>query len=510
MILERLSTEFLCMQRLFTILLVLLAVPLVHAHVGSPDVYYEGDAGPYHLFVTVRVPQVIPGVAEIQVRSATNDVQSIQVVPLRLTGPGSNLPSVPDVAQRSKDDPQFFVSNLWLMEFGALQVRIQADGSKGKAELSVPVPAFARQSLPMSGGLRGLLYFFLLFLTLSLVLIAGAIVRESSVAPGETPQPSYRRRSWIVMATTLIVAGVILYLSRAWWNVEAATYERNVNLLKPPQAETTLVNGNRLVIRPVGQLMVPVAGQGRLAREAKMEEVIPDHGHLMHLFLISVPGMERMWHLHPDREGGAFAEKLPAVPAGQYQVFADIVDKNGFPWTLVSKVELPQVSGAAPVGDDSAWAGAPLTDHVSDTTAAQLPDGGRMVWLRGDGPLKANVPASFRFRVEEKDGAPAHDLEPYMGMAAHAEIVCSDLSVFAHIHPAGSVSMAALDMAQAELMGQTAAGTGIAMQMPGSSGPLPPEFSFPYGFPHPGEYRIFVQIKRSGQVQTAAFDARIQ
>jgi hypothetical protein len=38
------------------------AIPAV-AHVGSPDVYYEGDAGPYHLFVTVRMPQVVPGVA---------------------------------------------------------------------------------------------------------------------------------------------------------------------------------------------------------------------------------------------------------------------------------------------------------------------------------------------------------------------------------------------------------------------------------------------------------------
>ena len=44
------------------------AVPL-SAHVGSPDVFLEGNAGPYKLFVTVRVPQVIPGIAEIEIRS---------------------------------------------------------------------------------------------------------------------------------------------------------------------------------------------------------------------------------------------------------------------------------------------------------------------------------------------------------------------------------------------------------------------------------------------------------
>src|SRR5215217_2079453 len=122
------------MRNLLKILLVCLASIPAYAHVGSPDVFYEGDAGPYQLFVTVRLPQVIPGVAEFQVRSASADVRAIRVVVLRLTGPGSKLPSVPETAKRSKDDPQFFVSNLWFMEYGALQVRIEVEGSRGKAQ----------------------------------------------------------------------------------------------------------------------------------------------------------------------------------------------------------------------------------------------------------------------------------------------------------------------------------------------------------------------------------------
>jgi hypothetical protein len=478
----------------------------VSAHVGSPDVFFEGDAGPYHLFVTVRVPQVIPGIAEIAVRSSSNDVEKIEIVPMRLSGAGSEFPPTPDVAERSKQDAQYFTGSLWLMESGALKVRVSAEGSKGKGELAVPVPAFAQRTLPMERSLSGLLGFLMVFLALGLVFIAGAAAREGNLEPGETPSYSKKRRARVVMAITAVIVLGILYLGKAWWGAEASNYKRGVSFFKPPEAETKLENGNRLVIRANGQ-------DPEWAKRVNVEEVIPDHNHLMHLFLITSPGMDRMWHLHPEREGGKFVDDLPDMPAGHYEVFADIVDKAGFPWTLVGQVNLPQIHGNPMVGDDSSWTGTPLTAQSGDVSVAQLADGGRIVWEKGSGPLVANTSTVFKFRVEDKDGNPVKDMQPYMGMAGHAEFVSSDMSVFAHIHPAGSASMAALELANGGgAAGSAAMGGSMAggMTMTTTPATLEPQVSFPYGFPKAGEYRIFVQVKRGGQVETGVFDAHVQ
>jgi hypothetical protein len=76
--------------------------------------------------------------------------------------------------------------------------------------------------------------------------------------------------------------------------------------------------------------------------------------------------------------------------------------------------------------------------------------------------------------------------------------------------------MAAVMLANANIPPAPADSSAIQLQsMPGMDMPGMPksdtssEVSFPYGFPKSGLYRIFVQVKRAGRVETGVFDAQV-
>src|SRR5579862_9595140 len=477
-----------------TLLLSCLFAGLACAHVGSPDVFFEGDAGPYRLLVTVRPPAVIPGVAEIEVRGASPDIREVHIVPLPLRGPGARFAPTPDLAQRSKDDPQFYTGGLWMMASGSWQVRVSVDGVQGKGELSVPVPALASRTTTMQRGLGALLFALMLVLVVGLVSIVGASVREAQLEPGAIPAPARRKRAGIVMAATAVAVVGCLWLGNKWWNAEAADYRQIV--YRPVELAASLESGSKLMLRLTQD-------PGWMGFRTVNEGLIPDHGHIMHLFVLSSPGMDRLWHLHPDQaDSNAFTSDLPAIPAGKYQLFADIVRSNGIPETGVTQIELPEIAGHALTSDDSSASAAAIAQADFASTTSPLPGGGQMLWERDAAPLKSKRVYSFRFRVEDSAGKPAQNMELYMGMPGHAVFVRQDMQVFAHVHPAGSVPMAALDMIKVHDM--------AAMAHAAATAALPAEVSFPYGFPQPGNYRIFIQVKRAGHVETGVFDARVE
>ena len=481
-------------------LLSMILLPLAClAHVGSPDVFYEGIAGPYRLFVTVRTPAMIPGIAEIEVTSLDGNVSGIDIVPLRIVGEGSTNAPPPDHMERSSTGASLFTGRLWLMASGSYQVRMEVSGTGGKAGLAVPIAAAARSTLPMQRVLGGLLLVLTIVLALALVAILGAAVRESQVEPGVAPSQAQLRRGRIAMSVTAVVIAAMLFFGNWWWNA-AAGERKDLMLYKQPPVEASLSNGNTLVLK-----MGFSAWHDR-RKDMLLDKIIPDHGHLMHAFLLRMPEMDRFYHLHPDRAAeDTFTEKLPSVSQGDYQIFADVVREAGFADTMTARIKLPEVSGPALSGDDSETSPAPITVAEQKNTAA-LKDGGMAEWVQGGHPIRAQTAMLLRFRILNDRGAPATDLEPYMGMAGHLVIVKADLSVFAHVHPSGSVPMAAIQLLQRNEANPNEAMSSMPEM---AQGALSSEVTFPYGFPQPGQYRLLVQVRRVGKVETAVFDTNV-
>lgn len=444
-------------------------------HVGSPDVFLEGQAGAYRLLVTVRPPIAIPGVADVEVLATSDDVRDVRIVPLPLGGAGAKFAPVPDQATRSAEDPRLFTGHLWLMGAGAWQVRVTVNGDRGEGTLSVPVPALPQTTLAMTGALGAILFVFLLLLGGGFVAIVSAMAREARLGAGEALDSRAKRRGRIAGAIATVVVGVIIVLGNMWWTVEANAYARYV--FKPLTVTPALSDGDRL--------RLTLRDPGWIAAQ-RLEDFIPDHGHVMHLFVLS-PNLDRLWHLHPDEiRTAVFEQRLPAVPAGKYELFADLVHGTGLPETVTAGFEVPAIAGAPLSGDDSAW-------------SADQPATTKITWVRDSAPLIPKRLTTFTFRVDDENGAPVKDLELYMGMPGHAVFVRRDLKVFAHVHPSGSAPMSVIQIVtpQADAHAQHQAVT-------------PSTVTFPYGFPEPGQYRIFVQVKRAGAVVTGAFDADVK
>src|SRR5216117_2932461 len=69
------------------------------AHIGSPDTYFEGPAGPYRIRVIVRTPGVVPGLAQITVRLLDGArARTVAVLPV-YWNPRTAAPPPPDTAR---------------------------------------------------------------------------------------------------------------------------------------------------------------------------------------------------------------------------------------------------------------------------------------------------------------------------------------------------------------------------------------------------------------------------
>ena len=494
----------------------------VLAHVGSPNVFFEGMAGSYPVRVTIRPPGVIPGLAEISVRVQAGKADRVTALPVHWNAGRKGAPP-PDEAGLVRGETNLYSAELWFMKGGAESVEVEIAGDRGQASVIVPVNAVAFRRLEMPRFLGWLLALLGVVLVSLAVNIIGGAIRQSILAPGLDPDAGGRWR--FRLSTTVATIGLLglIWLGKRWWDAEDSDF-RNNRLYK---AATMTAETRKENSRPVL----------RLTREEMRNSypLVPDHGKLMHLFLVREPALDAFAHLHPVKlSKQSFEVLLPPLPPGQYRAYADVTYESGYADTLVAAFELSAVStesqDALPraADPDDSWLVSSETPGGAhgdgDERTVSLANGCMMTWLRSGSPM-VNGETNLRFIVNDAAGNPAK-LEPYMGMLGHAAVRRDDGSVFAHIHPAGTISMASQQLFELRAEGKAPLNLDVRAEDPVCRLPTVEEsqvvwlkkgaiagenlVSFPYEFPQPGRYRIWVQVKVNGQVLTGAFDVQVK
>jgi hypothetical protein len=487
-----------------------------HAHIGSPNVFFEGQAGPYPVHVIIRPAEVIPGLAEISVRVDAGGIERVTALPIKWNAGRKGAPP-PDVASLVRGETNLYYAELWFMEPGSQSVELEVRGTSGNGRVTIPVDAVARRVLGMPKFLGGTLAGLGFILAALLLSVIGAATRESMLEPGLAPLP--RRRWWArgAMAIGALVIVLGLWGGKRWWEAEATDY-RNNRLYKPitAAAQVHVEHGQRVLRLEITD--------PKFARSAPL---VPDHGKLMHLFLVREPKLDAFAHLHPiKRDRKMFETVVPDLPAGAYRVYADVTYETGYSDTFTTAVEVPEIpsdasaaSRSAALDADDSWRIAPALG--SNGQECRLTPDYTMTWL-APRRIGLNQPVTLRFALRNTAGQSVLP-DPYLGMRGHLALRRDDGSVFTHLHPGGSASMAAMQLsvlrAEGKLPLNAAFGADDPLcQLPAESttaqewlaGRAGEEgVSFPYAFPKAGRYRLWVQVKVKGQILTGVYDVDV-
>lgn len=475
--------------------LVAIAALLTSAHVGNPNTIFAGRAGAYDVRVRVTPPGVVPGRASITVHSGGAERVLVRAAPWSL---GTRGAPAPEALARDARDPFLFTGELWLMTPGSYGVYVRVEGPRGTGEIAVPVMNLATRALSMNRGLGAALAVLGLVLVAGMLSIVRASTGEATLDPGETMTAATRRRSRIGTAVAAAVIAAALLGGRAWWSSVEAAHRRT--LFRPLQIAASV---RREAVGPV--LRVAITDSMWTGPLRRLSSIVPDHGKPMHVFLVREPSLDALAHLHPAMvDSSTFDAPLPALPAGRYRLYADIVHASGYAQTLVSTILLGDTV-AAPLGvDDGTYVG-----PAAAGDRAVLSSGDTLVLDRSR-PFVAGAESMLEVRVLDTDGAPAM-VEAYLGMAGHAMLTREDGAVFVHLHPMGTVSSAALRRLAARERGDSGmlAGLDTAAHATHGATSLAGDIAFPFVFPQAGRYRLWVQVKRGGAVRTAAFDVDV-
>jgi hypothetical protein len=481
---------------------------LLRAHVGSPNVFFEGQAGPYPVRVIIRPPAVLPGAAQVDVRVDGANGVSLQT---SLLGAGAQSAAAPVPAAAVAGETNLFNGVVHFFYSGSYSVQVRVEGTRGIGTVVVPVTSAALRPPEMPALLGAVL------VALGLLLFAGAVWLVGANARVALPKP----HALVVTVMAAVFFATAIYAGKVRWQKMDGEFRNNALARPVPVLASTHTNGSLRLLR-----LTPSAD---VAGSSSWDTLAADHGKLMHLFLLRTPDFNAFAHLHPVRRDARTMENvLPPLPAGDYHLYAEVTHENGLSQTLVTKLTLPEPLGRAPqmtltsnmldVVCQSPLAGAtnsaqPFALDADDSwhagqgglamaKATRLMGGLNMIF-QNTGELIENRETSLRFRVLTADGQPA-PLQPYMGMSGHGVVRRTDGEVFTHLHPVGTISMAAQ-----EILARREGNAPVSL-MPTNQSAAAGEVSFPYAFPRAGDYRMWVQVRVNRRVLTGVFDLAVR
>jgi hypothetical protein len=432
----------------------LFAAPL-HAHIGSPDTFIQATAGPYDFLLAAHPPTTYPGALELDLRFAPSDHLTLATVSLDAAQPAGIQLFTDGTASIS----------LWLTQPMAHQLHIAVQGSHGSADYNFTLPA---ATIPATHQFSTVYRRFLLLVAAGIFLAFSLLLFIAS--PGNQPSAARNVHPRTTAIGFFALACFFVFLA----------FKRPIETTRPALSA---------MLRPDGYLDFTLSSPTET-----FTDLTPDHNKLVHLFLIREPQHDVFLHLHPQQlSPGNFTTPLPAMPPGTYTLFADFYHADGRGETVTQSLTLPAQSHSATTDpDDSTAILPPLSRADVSLRTAHLPDGYTMQLEAPThlSPLSANL---LQVTLLDPVNQPPLDMQLYLGMPAHAVVLRSDEGVFAHIHPGGTLPM-------------LASRSDMPMPMPVAMTAPTNTATIPYGFPSPGRYRLFVQMKHGRYTETGVFD----
>ena len=192
-----------------------------------------------------------------------------------------------------------------------------------------------------------------------------------------------------------------------------------------------------------------------------------EHTKRMHV-IVARRDLKGFQHLHPKQANdGSWSLPLKLEDAGSYRFFADFSQEEKKA-TLATDLRVDGPADLKP---------------LPESTPVSFSEGGYEVRLEAD-RAQPGKEAELRFTVTE-GGRPIHT-EPYLGAGGHLVALREGDLAFLHVHPTERAEGEAEEDGHDDSVG------------------------FAATFPTAGKYRLFLQFKHGGRVQTVAFTQEVK